>query len=711
MTLTEALMNQMAQQLAALTNAFATIEQQRMQEQAVGKSEKMAARQHIVGNFVRAQDFIGKAEDWNEWAFAFKRSIRSQSKVAYELMSRVELIEEDLDEIDLTDEEDGLSGELYDVMCQVCKGEALTVIRNVPECHGARAWQKLFKKYNSKTVARMIKLLGEVTAPAKVTDVRFVESWLNQWEGRVVILEKDFEEKFTEAMRIAIVVNAMSTEIQEYVYANLRKNLSEEGSYKVVASKVRVIAGNKAAMLKGGTVAMDIGAVGNDSQKQDYEEDDVNALGMHSQCFNCGGWGHAKRECPTPLKGAGKGVAQFGGKSGFKGGGKGGYKGGYAGGTKGYQSKGDVGKGGGYGKGVAENSKGGGKGFGGGYQGTVFNCGLIGHKKAECRRPPMSANAVEEQDETELAEVNADEVWWIGAVHSYASEELEKNLEEIDEKNENLEEEWQPVKKKKGKHRQGLEQHPMVHCGPFRCSASASLVGVGWDSTLCGKPHTEGSARNHDPIGGLSTSVHVGSIIAGEHPSPTPAEGGRMTINCPFRLHGGVAASTVKAQNKTNDIQKEEEVLIMPIDMEPGTQRLTRESAMKFNEADVRKPLASAASVARAGNRIVMEEDGGYIENKATGERMKVRVDKNTFVYDVQLEDGTMVVVTLDSGAGCNVWPRGLKAGRSKLMPQKLGIKMLAANGTEIENYGQRVVKFRGIDQDQKGNAVFQRHM
>ena len=136
---------------------------------------------------MRAQDFVGKAEDWNEWAFAFKRSVRSQSKVAYELMCRVELIEEDLDEIDLTDEEDGLSGELYDVMCQVCKGEALTVIRNVPECHGARAWQKLFKKYNPKTVARMIKLLGEVTAPGRVTDVRVVESWFNQWEGRVVI--------------------------------------------------------------------------------------------------------------------------------------------------------------------------------------------------------------------------------------------------------------------------------------------------------------------------------------------------------------------------------------------------------------------------------------------------------------------------------------------------------------------------------------------
>ena len=69
--------------------------------------------------------------------------------------------------------------------------------------------------------------------------------------------------------------------------------------------------------------------------------------------------------------------------------------------------------------------------------------------------------------------------------------------------------------------------------------------------------------------------------------------------------------------------------------VETTGEKLTRQSAMDFNEANVKKPLASAAAVTRAGNRIVMEEDGGYIENKTTGERMKVRVERNTYVYDV----------------------------------------------------------------------------
>jgi hypothetical protein len=130
---------------------------------------------------------------------------------------------------------------------------------------------------------------------------------------------------------------------------------------------------------------------------------------------------------------------------------------------------------------------------------------------------------------------------------------------------------------------------------------------------------------------------------------------------------------------------------------------------MKFHEADARKPLASAVNVTRAGNRIVMEDGGGFIENVQSGEKMKIRVENNTFVYDVQLEDGTMVVVTLDSGAGCNVWPRNLQVSGSELTPKQPGMKMVAANGTPIVYHGQRLVKFRGVAADVA--SVFAGHM
>ena len=45
------------------------------------------------------------------------------------------------------------------------------------------------------------------------------------------------------------------------------------------------------------------------------------------------------------------------------------------------------------------------------------------------------------------------------------------------------------------------------------------------------------------------------------------------------------------------------------------------------------------------------------------------------------MEDGTIQTMTLDSGAGCNAWPRGMNAGGSILKPKKTGVKMVAANG------------------------------
>ena len=133
--------------------------------------------------------------------------------------------------------------------------------------------------------------------------------------------------------------------------------------------------------------------------------------------------------------------------------------------------------------------------------------------------------------------------------------------------------------------------------------------------------------------------------------------------------------------------------------------RLTREAAMRFNEADVKRPLASAVCVARAGNRIVVDETGGHIENRETKEKMEVRVEKNTYVYDIQMADGEFTTMTLDSGAGCNVWPRGKPAGGSRLEPKTDKMRMVAANGSEIANYGQRVIRSRGIDAGFTGRA------
>lgn len=120
-------------------------------------------------------------------------------------------------------------------------------------------------------------------------------------------------------------------------------------------------------------------------------------------------------------------------------------------------------------------------------------------------------------------------------------------------------------------------------------------------------------------------------------------------------------------------------------------------SAIEFNVADVKKPLASAAKMVRNGNRVVLDEDGSFIMNKATGECMEVKVKDETFIFDVQFENGKSGVITLDSGAGVHVWPKDMLKEIPN-MPKKQGLRMCAANGSEIVNHGRKLVKFRGND-------------
>ena len=84
---------------------------------------------------------------------------------------------------------------------------------------------------------------------------------------------------------------------------------------------------------------------------------------------------------------------------------------------------------------------------------------------------------------------------------------------------------------------------------------------------------------------------------------------------------------------------------------------------------------------------------------------MQLRESRGTYVFDVVFEDtkekGT---VTLDSGAGVSVWPKD-KLREVEMLPKVKGLKMVAANGTEIKNEGQKIIKFRGVGADIQGAA------
>ena len=286
--------------IQALTQALHAEQASRAQPQTTPPSAQHAApsyRRRIDAKNLRIQEFSGEPDKWADWAFAFKRTIRSMDTEVYKVMTDVESMNKDINEMeDLDGEQDKMSAELYDILCQACTGEALSVVRSVDDCEGIRAWQRLHNRYNPKTVARMIQMLGEVTSPQKVKELKDIEIALNKWEDKVKIMDKEFKESFKDPIKIAIMTNMMPITVQDYVYTNITK----ESTYREVVDKIRVLVSNKVAMAMG-PAPMDIGEVQERQQFQqshqhDHDDklhggsvDDIGAAGMHVKCHQCEG--------------------------------------------------------------------------------------------------------------------------------------------------------------------------------------------------------------------------------------------------------------------------------------------------------------------------------------------------------------------------------------------------------------------------------------
>ena len=141
----------------------------------------------VLAKHMRCEPFQGGP--WSDWAFAFKRGVRSQSPDTFKAMQRVEAMDDAIDEsVDVPAQQEARSGELYDVLCQYCTGEALGIVKATTDMQGFAAWQKFHRKYNPRTMARGVRLLGKVVSPPRVKELSDVEAQVNRWEEELGIL-------------------------------------------------------------------------------------------------------------------------------------------------------------------------------------------------------------------------------------------------------------------------------------------------------------------------------------------------------------------------------------------------------------------------------------------------------------------------------------------------------------------------------------------
>ena len=227
------------------------------------------------------------------------------------------------------------------------------MVRNIATQDGIQAWHRLYRHCNRRTFARIQRMHREATHPKPVKDMEALISQIVEWEDRWNRMAKEHKDPLPMIWKMAALMELCPPEVQDMIYRNVDE-VNED--YDKLKQKIVTWTSNKVA---NEGVPMDIGRVGcHENHDHDHDDYEISAIGQHTQCYNCGGWEHVSRECPSEKKGKEKGK--------------------------------DFGKGG-------EDSSKGGKDSGKGYQGACFNCGKVGHKVWECRSR-RQVGAVDEEN-------------------------------------------------------------------------------------------------------------------------------------------------------------------------------------------------------------------------------------------------------------------------------------------------------------------------
>ena len=221
-----------------------------------------------------------------------------------------------------------VSKELYEVLVMVTEGEAKLMVKNVINNDGVLAYRRLYRHNNRRTLASVLRMIGEALQPKAVHDLKQLISKVVEWEDKRARMAAEHKETLPMISKMAALVELCPPDVHDVVYQNV-DGVSED--YDKLKQRILAWAANKVANSVG-PVPMDVGWVHNQEQDERVEQEDVGAVTMNTVCHGCGGCGDLKWESPTLQqnekanrksgyekgKGKGKGVTDV-----YRGGGKG----------------------------------------------------------------------------------------------------------------------------------------------------------------------------------------------------------------------------------------------------------------------------------------------------------------------------------------------------------------------------------------------------
>jgi len=633
--------------------------------------------------------YSGKPGEYIDWKSVVIAFLRSEDLVFRKYLEFVEQMDEDITWVKLyefggSDKEkpevrekiEWYDNQLYSMMNMKTTGDALALVRSVPEeseGKGAKVWKRITSDQEGMNALRMVALARRVMHPDKVAKYGDIVAAVEQWELRVKEYVKANDGfKMPESMWVNgichIVPSEMEKEvmklptqkyleIKQYVYSQVaqRKEPWFQGeksggkkdfgkNHQGLADMELDLAAAMENLERVGQAFLSQDEGGSEVQEEESEmkkddakekmgalsemlfalqrKGDGKGKGFKGNCHHCGKPGHRISECwhkDEEMRQKGKGgfgKGHWGGANRDQGKGSGNFQGGWQQGGKGswgkgwpqgYQQQGYKGGGKGYGK------QGGGKGNlnwcdgtgsgGGGWQQVQGGYQqLFSIAEAKIDPPPglkthnrftgLNEHENEEEDELELLEVDEDE--WPEVTVEVKPKQKLKMPKKVT---------WKPVTGMG--HAMTLTAEPMedpVH----------SLSGASW--------------MHIDPVTKWRRVRSVMDSGASDCCSPPELAPEVDIVESPGSRRG---QKYIAAAGKTIDNLGEKTVEMMT--------NAGKGVVGTWQMAEVTRPLNSVRKICQKGNRVIFEEDGGWIQNLYTGDWTEFGTEGDIYTLDLWL--------------------------------------------------------------------------
>ena len=143
----------------------------------------------------KAPSFSGEHKEWHDWSFQFTAYMGSANARAIDALKAAATREQIITNEDLHimgDEYVEMSTQLYFGLAMLCKGAALTTIKNVTGNNGLDAWRALCALYDPGSRGRQRVRMQQLLQPRKPEQVAQTVEAVERWEYDI----REYETKF-----------------------------------------------------------------------------------------------------------------------------------------------------------------------------------------------------------------------------------------------------------------------------------------------------------------------------------------------------------------------------------------------------------------------------------------------------------------------------------------------------------------------------------